>query len=241
MSHLAAIELLTLVVLATPAAADGTEDVVTGAVGSAVFSAIVCGGLGQSELFDEVSKDPQARRGWLLGAAGIYGADTKEDTLEHDLQSEAGTPVDFSLKNSFGFKGQAGYRCHPRFSAEAEVEWLDGFDGTAFLGSLGETVSIDLEPLVITTNLKGYVLTGRYQPFVLIGGGGMIIETKFEDQAGLSAKDTLRGIVIRFGGGVDFYATDQVVLTLGLDYLMPFGEVEDFDYVSIGWGLRYRF
>jgi hypothetical protein len=46
---------------------------------------------------------------------------------------------------------------------------------------------------------------------------------------------------MRFGGGLDFYATEHVVLTLGIDYVLPFGDLEDLDYVSIGWGLRYRF
>ncbi len=46
---------------------------------------------------------------------------------------------------------------------------------------------------------------------------------------------------MRLGGGLDFYATKSIVLSLGVDYVLPFGDVEDFDYVSLGWGLEYRF
>ena len=34
-------------------------------------------------------------------------------------------PVEYLLKNSFGFAGGAGYRCHERISTQIEVEWLE--------------------------------------------------------------------------------------------------------------------
>jgi opacity protein-like surface antigen len=230
---------------ATPASADPTDDAAIAGGATAVFSTILCGGVGQAFDLEESPEDePYARRGWLLGVSGIYAADTKEGDLESTLGKPAGAPVNLSLKNTFGIKSQAGYRCHPRFSAEVEVEWLDDFEGTLFLqGPVGGKVSVDLEPLVVTTNLKGYLLTGRYQPFALIGGGAMVVEVNWKDNSGLglSQTDTKRGAVMRFGGGLDFYATKQIVLTVGVDYLLPFGELQDFDYVSIAWGLRYRF
>jgi opacity protein-like surface antigen len=46
---------------------------------------------------------------------------------------------------------------------------------------------------------------------------------------------------MRFGGGLEFYATKHIVLTLDTDYVLPFGDLENLDYVTIGWGLQYRF
>jgi len=255
--HAAVIGLLVQITNATPASggsSTGNTAIAGGAI--AAFSAILCGGVGQAFDFEESPEDDSyARRGLLLGVSGIYAADTKEDDLESELfVNPAGVPVNLSLKNTFGIKSQAGYRCHPRFSAEVEVEWLDDFEGTVFIGGpVGEKVSVDLEPLVVTTSLKGYLLTGRYQPYALIGGGAMVVEANLKDNCCLSLReqdvlplgssetDTRRGVVMRFGGGLDFYATKQIVLTVGVDYLLPFGEVEDFDYLSIAWGLRYRF
>jgi hypothetical protein len=37
------------------------------------------------------------------------------------------------------------------------------------------------------------------------------------------------------------FATENVVLNLGFDYVLPLGDVENLDYLSIGWGLEYRF
>ena len=46
---------------------------------------------------------------------------------------------------------------------------------------------------------------------------------------------------MRFGGGIDLYATKNVVVTVGADYVLPFDDLKDLDYISIGWGIEYRF
>ena len=48
-------------------------------------------------------------------------------------------------------------------------------------------------------------------------------------------------ITMRFGGGVEFYATPSIVLSIDADYLLPFGDLDDLDVVTIAWGLQYRF
>ena len=94
--------------------------------------------------------------------------------------------------------------------------------------------------MVVTANVKGYFLTGRYQPFLLVGGGGMTAEAKVR-ALGLSASERLNGFAMRFGGGIDLYATKHVVVSVGTDYVLPFGDLKDLDYISIGWGFEYRF
>jgi hypothetical protein len=32
-----------------------------------------------------------------------------------------------------------------------------------------------------------------------------------------------------------------VVLNVGVDYVLPFGNLDDLDYITIGWGVQYRF
>ena len=69
-----------------------------------------------------------------------------------------GPDVGLSVDDSFGFNGRVGYRCHRRFSAEVEVEWLDGFNvrSHADQGSTNSPRS-KYEPIVVTTNVKGYL------------------------------------------------------------------------------------
>jgi opacity protein-like surface antigen len=219
-----------------------TSNAVAGTVGIALVSAIGCASIGTLDSAKDLPDDSYARLGWLLGLSGVYAADTGESNLQNTLRNEVGSPVNFSLKDSLGFKSQAGYRCHPRVSAEVDIEWLDGFDGSTF-DSTGKTSNINFEPLVVTTSVKAYALTGRYQPYLLAGGGVMTVEIETNDTTGSGASDTetATNIALRVGGGLDFYATPKIVLTLGVDYVIPFGDLEDLDYVSIGWGLRYRF
>jgi len=46
---------------------------------------------------------------------------------------------------------------------------------------------------------------------------------------------------MRFGGGIDIYATKHVVVSLGIDYVLPFGKLDAMDYISVNWGIQYRF
>ena len=43
------------------------------------------------------------------------------------------------------------------------------------------------------------------------------------------------------GGGVDLYATRQLLLSLGVSYLLPTGAVQDLQYISVGGNLQFRF
>lgn len=118
-----------------------------------------------------------------------------------------------------------------------------------------------------TANARAHVPFGRLQPFVLVGAGMTTTRSKTrvdfvaddavfnnrppsdpeadprEPSVPYSASDSERssGFAMRFGGGLDVYATEHVALCLGFDYLLPFGDAEDLDYMAITWGLLYRF
>jgi opacity protein-like surface antigen len=198
-------------------------------VGAAAITTLACASV--ARIADEhAEEDEFARRGWLVGVAGSYAIETFEDDAE-------------SVDNSLGFNGRVGYRCHRRFSAEIEVEWLDQFKADVSAAGVGKIATIDLELVVVTANTKGYLLTGRYQPFLLVGAGFMTAEAKVRDTAdlGLSASEKETDFAMRFGGGIDLYATKHVVVSVEADYVLPFGSLDDVDYISIGWGFQYRF
>ena len=175
--------------------------------------------------------------------------------------------VDFGdiEENVFGFTGRAGYRCHPNISFELQFEWLDDFDGTIVETQNSDPLAVgapqtgvppdslrvlDLkfESLVFTTNAKAYLLTGRYQPFLLAGVGFMRVEAKTQDKTGGTIQKfaphgrTLKtNLAFRLGGGVDFYLSEHVVASAEVSYLMPTSALDGLDYYSIGVGLQYRF
>ena len=245
MRRAAAIALTVLVLVALPdSARSELAKVIAESAAAAVLVGIVCSSVALTAE-DEVDKDDFARRGWLVGVAGSYAVETFQDDAESDIQKVLGPEVNLSVDDSFGFNGRVGYRCHRRFSAEVEVEWLDGFDADLTQPNVDQLANVHYEPLVVTTNVKGFILTGRYQPFLLLGAGAMTADIKLRDPVGLgftgANTETEEAFALRFGGGIDLYATENVVLNVGIDYVLPFGNLDDLDYITIGWGVQYRF
>jgi hypothetical protein len=46
---------------------------------------------------------------------------------------------------------------------------------------------------------------------------------------------------LRFGGGIDLYATENVVVRGEANYVLPTGSLHDLKYLSIGMGVHWRF
>jgi opacity protein-like surface antigen len=234
---------LLLVALPDSARSDTAKTIVEAAAGAALIG-IVCTSVAITA-DEEINPEDFARRGWLIGVAGSYAIDTFEDDQESDFQKVLGPPVNLSVDGTFGFNGRVGYRCHERFSAEVQVEWLDGFSGDLKQPNVVQLAKVSYEPVVVTTNVKGYLMTGRYQPFLLAGAGAMVADSKLHDPVGLAftglESDSDNAFAMRFGGGIDLYATENIVVTLEADYVLPVGSLSNLDYITIGWGLQYRF
>ena len=168
---------------------------------------------------------------------------------------------DIADGDTFGVSGRGGYRCHPYVSTELQFESLGNFKAAIAENDNITNEGIDpadfdtprkfdhrLESLVFTTNVKGYFLTGRYQPFVLVGVGFMRMESKVRDAVGglkpglaPHVSERIVDLAMRYGGGLDFYLTSNVVVSAEVSYLMPTGKLDNLDYYSIGLGLQYRF
>jgi hypothetical protein len=90
----------------------------------------------------------------------------------------------------------------------------------------------------LTADVKGDLATGRIQPFLTTGVG--FLNAKSDDPV-TNFKKTDTGFAARFGGGVDFYLTEVVGLSLDTSYVVPTGEVKNLDHVSVGAGVFLRF
>ena len=227
MRKMVATVLLGLAIALVPGSVRGDIDEKTAigftAVG-AVILAVVCGVTAASFGVQPGGTDEYARRGWQLGVAARYGIETFDDDL------------DLSIDDSLGISGLLGYRCHRHFSVEAEVEWLDGFEADVPAG-----LALELEPVVVTTNVKGYILTGRVQPFLLAGFGLMVADTKLRVTGLGSASESETDLATRFGGGIDIYATKRIAVDIKADYVMPVAGNDTFEYYTLSVGLMYRF
>ncbi len=163
------------------------------------------------------------RAGPYLAVAGVIGIE------DFDIPSGPGGTGD-TVRG--GVDARVGYRAHPRLAAEINYEWLDGFDLT-FAGS--EFTKLDI--WMLTANVKGYALTGQFQPYLLVGSGVLHAEAE-----GIGDTD----YTWKFGAGIDLYAFSDApkahwVLFFEGSYLLPTGDVDDVNLWNSTIGVKYRF
>lgn len=137
-----------------------------------------------------------------------------------------------SADSAVGFNIRWGKRVQPHFSVETQFEYLGDFEMKS--GPLRGNPDI----YNVGVNVKGFPLTGRIQPFVVAGFGGTIT-TSTGDITSIDSSGA--GFSTRFGGGLDLYATESLALSLEAAYVIPTGEVRNYEHLSVGWSLVYRF
>ncbi len=194
---------------------------------------------------DQARDDRFSRPGWRVGMSYSHGQQHADES-EQASQQAAHEPFQVTLVMDEwkpGLSGRVGYRCHARYSTEVEVEWLDSFNGTVSETDQGPFSAIALSPIHTSVNVKGYLHTGRVQPFGLFGMGALTVEGKATDLSGTAgtsrSQDTM--LTLRFGGGLDVYITRSIVAQAKASYVLPITGVDTFRYVSVGIGLDYRF
>ncbi len=250
--------------VALPARADGIR-AVAGTLGTGAISSILCV---LTVLYgpDDEEESPNEgfdRRGFFIGAGGAFAGENFSDKPVNDIADifsnqpglvfpiVTGPEATAKADDSWSVKGRAGYRCHPRYSIGATLEYFGGFD-TEWSGALNPAGASgsDIDMFVATVDIKAYLLTGRYQPYLLMGGGTMLIETRVVNPTGsqhpwgagpAAQSRDYTDFVLRLGAGVDAYATDHVVVNIGATYMLPLGEVSGVDLFTVGGGIEYRF
>jgi len=136
----------------------------------------------------QVQAEPDyGRPGVYVGAAFALGFDNF-DTGPLDWETALG--VDFWV----------GYRIIPNLAAELEIEYLAGFVPIVS----GFNPSVDA--VDFSVNVKAYLLTGRIQPFGLLGIG---ITDVFMREFVTDLDMHTTAFSGRFGGGVDMYVTEN--------------------------------
>lgn len=186
------------------------------------------------------AQEDYSRVGCYLGLAGTVAfLRSAEDLLERTTGLSADVNESLGLHARAGCRGMWG-------GAEVHFEWLEGFDGEV------DGVDIDqADGWALTLDVKLYPLAGlegrlpalarRFQPFATVGAGYLTLD----------AFDGESDFVGRFGGGLDVYVTRNIVINVDATYVLPASdslcgefpscEGDDLAYLSVGWGLLYRF
>ena len=168
------------------------------------------------------------RTGWYAGARGVY---TQEDF-----------DIDAEVDDDFGFNLFAGYRLFSFLGSDFEFEYVDA------LPARGKPAgpNYDVRTFNLSWNFRAYPLAWafepsspfqRVQPYLSAGVSNQWVQLR-RQPAGNSNQGNFAG---RLGAGIDFYLTEHLALTSNGIYTLGTGDVNDFHYWSIGWGLLYRF
>jgi hypothetical protein len=162
------------------------------------------------------AKPDYSRTGCYLGLAGTVAFPLSEDDVDESL----------GLHARGGCRGKWG-------GGEVHYEWLEGFsadlDGT----------EIEIDGWALTVDGKVYPLAGledrfhvearRIQPFATVGFGYLKLGGDWDFAA-------------RLGGGLDVYVTRNIAINIDATWVVPTTDrLDDTDYLSVGWGVLYRF
>ncbi len=159
-----------------------------------------------------------------------------------------------SLDDSLGFDIRVGYRFIDYFAAEVSGNFNSGFDGkVANEGGIGIVSS---EGGNITVNVRGIYPFGRFEPYALVGIGGMWSNVMTGTGStgsfcadgyggwwcdGNSVAGKTGAFISKFGTGADFWVTDNFAISMDAAYLLTTGALKDQNSIKLGWAARFRF
>jgi len=183
--------------------------------------------------------DDYARNGaYVMGnLAGAWYMDFKQDTK--DALEALGYAFNLKQEDPLGLGARVGYRFHPRLAGEAQLQWFAKATIEASAKDEPTTDVLKFDALLVTGNLKGYLLTGRIQPYALAGAG--LMHVSVDDKLGLDIYDSNDAFAGRFGGGIDFYVNRHVAAMMEGGYVLPTSSLKELKHVYWTVGLQWRF
>jgi opacity protein-like surface antigen len=189
----------------------------------------------QAALAQENSPD-FARNGFYIGGGLAIGKYTQLEDETEDLLAELGYIVEVDVGIPVGGDVQMGYRLHPHFAVQAHLTILPNAEI-----ELNGLELLEIDALVVTGDLKVFALTGRLQPYALVGVGSM--KTKISDSGGFGfgSSTSASDFAVRLAGGLEYYATQAVVLQAELGGILTSGDVKNTDLFTANFGVLLRF
>lgn len=169
-----------------------------------------------------------ARNGFYAGLSGHYALelfDTDPITRVPGFSA--------SSRDTGGFGVSIGYRAHRHFAAEGLFQQYARFRVRSKQN--GQRLESDkFAGYSWTLNGKAYLLTGRIQPYGLLGMGVLVLKKRFRN-------DRQESFAGRMGGGIDFYLTENWLLGGEIGYMAPARDLDDFPFVTFAGIVSYRF
>jgi hypothetical protein len=184
-----------------------------------------------------------ARVGPYVGGGFAFGV----ENISGGKASIRGQEVSLSADSSAGLDMRGGYRLLPNIAVEGDLQFF-AFDLNAEHSQDNEHFAT-LDTVTFMANGKAYPLTGRVQPYGLFGFGLLYAASDQEHRHSESQNDA--AFALRFGGGIDIYATPKVLINVECTYVLPTSDLHfgdsgqgrgiDLSFIPIVVGAQYRF
>ena len=126
---------------------------------------------------------------------------------------------DFDFDDAWGLNAFAGYRFMRYIALEGNFNWYDDFESNS--------TNADVEIWTLMLDLKAMypVYNDRLVPYLRVGGGYM------DAKASAGSLDASNeDFAFNFGGGLDYYVTDQVSIGLDGKYVVGTGDLDAVEY-----------
>lgn len=155
----------------------------------------------------------------------------------YGIQNAGG--ISGGLSDSGGYDLRAGYKFDKLFAVEVEWQAFGNFDRNGVDPITGNDEP-SLEARMLSLNGRVSPLTGRFQPYGLLGAGWFNVQA---DQ--VSAYSHQSSFGMRFGLGLAAYLTERIGVQVEAAYLLPLtgslGGGDSFDIIPITASLFFRF
>jgi opacity protein-like surface antigen len=126
---------------------------------------------------------------------------------------------DFDFDDAWGLNAFAGYRFMRYIALEGNFNWYDDFES--------DSTNADVEIWTLMLDIKAMypVYNDRLVPYLRVGGGYM------DAKASAGSLDASNeDFAFNFGGGLDYYVTDQVSIGLDGKYVVGTGDLDAVEY-----------
>lgn len=157
--------------------------------------------------------------------AGLDSSITFDDSLGIDLKFGSRMSNHFAMELEFLYN--FGFECDEKISNNTS-DYYGGYSTNT--AEFDATISI----WTLFFNLKGYLAKGRIQPYGVVGVGFSFanLDMSGNNSSGysLTESQSYSDNSVKFGAGIDFYATDRFVLFL--EGAMVIGGVDELDEVN---------
>jgi hypothetical protein len=182
----------------------------------------------KAQTVEEESNDP-SRPGPLMGLGATYAF----ENFNFNQNDSNGADVTESNDGSGGYNAHVGYRFDRWLATELEVERYQEFTGHFDGKHVGQ-----VSGWALGGNEKLYLLPGRWQPWLEAGINYLKMETTNSNAA--NSRKTDDGPALRFGAGLDLYATNKFVVTSDVSYMLGVSQTHNYDVVALTLGFLFR-